>query len=203
MACAQPASGLDSREVAAHVARHADAVCRLAESAHTGERQDMYPSPEYRAQEIEAGAGRSGLELQIDLDTSAGRLGSAFDGIEAVDAWDAVVEMRGASIPARLLPWRGCSRWRSIMLISTSAMRSPTSTTRRPSGYWNVLFRLGSREDCPKLQLTSDSGFSTTMGNVGDPVAVSGSSAQLLGWLMGRTDASTISGAEDLRLPAF
>jgi hypothetical protein len=41
------------------------------------------------------------------------------------------------------------------------------------------------------------------MGNVGDPVAGSGSSAQLLGWLMGRTDASTISGAEDLRLPAF
>jgi hypothetical protein len=41
------------------------------------------------------------------------------------------------------------------------------------------------------------------MGNVGDPVAGSGSSAQLLGWLMGRTDASTLSGGDGVLLPAY
>src|SRR5512132_902945 len=56
--------------VATHIARHADGLYRLTEWALTGERRDMYPSPEHRASEIEAGAGRSGLELQIDLDTS-------------------------------------------------------------------------------------------------------------------------------------
>ena len=68
--------------LATHIARHADAICRLTQWARTGERQDMYSSPEHRAAEIEAGAGRSGLDLQIDLDTSAGRLDSAFDEIE-------------------------------------------------------------------------------------------------------------------------
>jgi hypothetical protein len=41
------------------------------------------------------------------------------------------------------------------------------------------------------------------MGSVGEPVAVSGSSAALIGWLLGRTDASMIRGGEGLRLPAF
>ena len=81
------------------------ALCRLAQWARTGERQDMYASPEHRASEIEAGSGRSGLDLQIDLDTSAGRLGSAFEELDGADAWDAVVEMRGGvQVPARLLP---------------------------------------------------------------------------------------------------
>jgi maleylpyruvate isomerase len=64
-------------------------------------------------------------------------------------------------------------------------------------------FRLGSRKDCPRLELTSDSGSTTAMGSVGEPVAVSGSSAALIGWLLGRTDASMIRGGEGLRLPAF
>ena len=34
--------------VATHIARHADALVRLAQWARTGERQDMYPSPEHR-----------------------------------------------------------------------------------------------------------------------------------------------------------
>jgi len=190
--------------VATHVARHADAVCRLAEWARTGERQDMYPSPEYRAQEIEAGAGRSGLELQIDLDTSAGQLDSAFDDIDAVNAWDAIVEMRGVAIPARLLP---LARLLEVAIHHVDLdIGYEITDIDDQTAEWLLewcSFRLGSREDCPKLQLTSDSGFSTTMGNVGDPVAVSGSSAQLLGWLMGRTDASTLSAGDGLRLPAF
>ncbi len=121
-----------------------------------------------------------------------------------MDAWDAVVEMRGASIPARLLP---LARLLEVAIhhVDLDIGYEITDIDDQTVEWlleWSS-FRLGSREDCPKLQLTSDSGFSTTMGNVGDPVAVSGSSAQLLGWLMGRTDASTISGAEDLRLPAF
>jgi len=91
--------------VATHIARHADAIGRLAQWARTGERQDMYASPEQRVSEIEAGAVRSGLDLQIDLDTSAGRLSYAFDELDVAGAWDAVVEMRGGlQVSARLLP---------------------------------------------------------------------------------------------------
>jgi maleylpyruvate isomerase len=191
--------------VATHIARNADGLCRLAEWAITGERRDMYPSPEHRAQEIEAGAERSGLDLQIDLDSSAGRLGSAFDDIDAADAWDAVVVMsREVQVPARLMP---LARLLEVVIHHVDLdIGYEITDIDDQTAEWLLewcSFRLGSREDFPRLQVTSDSGFTTAVGSVGEPVAVSGSSAALLGWLMGRTDASTIRGGEGLRLPAF
>jgi maleylpyruvate isomerase len=64
--------------VATHLARNADAIRRLAEWARTGERQEMYASADQRESEILEGAARSALDLQIDLDTSAGKLADAF-----------------------------------------------------------------------------------------------------------------------------
>jgi maleylpyruvate isomerase len=191
--------------VATHIARQADALCRLGNWALTGKRLDMYASPEQRAGEIEAGAGRSGLDLQIDLDTSAGRLTSVFDELDASDAWDAIVEMRGGlKVPARLLP---LARLLEVVIhhvdldVGYEITDIDTQTVE-----WLLewcTFRLREREDFPKLELTSDTGFTTTVGSVGEPAAVTGSSAQLLGWLLSRTDASTLTGASGLRLPAF
>jgi maleylpyruvate isomerase len=191
--------------VATHIARHADAIGRLAQWARTGERQDMYPSPEHRVSEIEAGAGRSGLDLQIDLDTSAGRLSSEFDELDAGGAWDAVVEMRGGlQVPARLLP---LPRLLEVVIhhvdldIGYEITDIDTQTAE-----WLLewcAFRLRNRDDFARLQLTSDSGSTVTVGSVGEPIAISGSSANLLGWLMGRTDASAITGGGGLQLPAF
>lgn len=191
--------------VATHVARHADGVVRLAQWALTGKRLDMYPSPEHRANDIEAGAGRSGLDLQIDMDTSAGRLSAAFDEIDGAEAWDATVEMsRGLKVPARLLP---LARLLEVVIhhvdldIGYEITDIDTQTVE-----WLLewcAFRLRDREDFPRLELTADSGFTTVVGSVGEPVAVSGSAAQLLGWLLGRNDGSAVTGADGLRLPAF
>ena len=191
--------------VATHIARHADALVRLTQWARSGERQDMYPSPEYRANEIEAGAGRSGLDLQIDLDSSAGGLNSAFEELDAADAWDAVVEMRGGiKVPARLLP---LARLLEVVIhhvdldIGYEIVDIDTQTAE-----WLLewcAFRFRDREDFPKLELTSDSGLTATVGTVGEPVAVSGSSVGLVGWLLSRTDGSAITGAGGLQLPAF
>jgi maleylpyruvate isomerase len=91
--------------VATHVARHADGIRRLTEWARTGNRQEMYTSTDQRDREIDEGAGRSGLDLQVDLDTSAGRLAEAFEVLDAANAWNAIVELRdGTRVPARLLP---------------------------------------------------------------------------------------------------
>ena len=191
--------------VATHVARHADGVVRLAQWALTGKRLDMYPSPEHRANDIEAGAGRSGLDLQIDMDTSAGRLSAAFDEIDGAEAWDATVEMsRGLKVPARLLP---LARLLEVVIhhvdldIGYEITDIDTQTVE-----WLLewcAFRLRDREDFPRLELTADSGFTTVVGSVGEPVVVSGSGAQLLGWLLGRNDGSAVTGADGLRLPAF
>jgi hypothetical protein len=51
--------------VATHLARQADGLARLVEWARTGHRQEMYASLQAREDEIEAGAGRTGLELQV------------------------------------------------------------------------------------------------------------------------------------------
>jgi maleylpyruvate isomerase len=191
--------------VATHIARHADALVRLTQWARTGERQDMYPSTEYRANEIEAGAGRSGLDLQIDLDTSAGRLSSAFDELDAAEAWDSVVEMRGGiKVPARLLP---LARLLEVVIHHVDAdIGYEIADIDTQSADWLLewcAFRLRDREDFPKLELTSDSGLTAAVGTVGEPVAVSGSSPYLLGWLLGRTDDSAVTGAREVDLPAF
>lgn len=191
--------------VATHIARHADALCRLTEWARTGDRQDMYPSAEHRSHEIEAGAGRSGLELQIDLDSSAGRLSSAFEQLDAANAWDAVVEMRGGlQVPVRLLP---LSRLLEVVIHHVDLdVGYEITDIDNQSGEWLLewcAFRLGNREDFPKLQLTSDSGVTTAVGSLGEPIVVAGSSANLIGWLLGRTDASAIRGGDALRLPPF
>jgi maleylpyruvate isomerase len=191
--------------VATHVARHADGTVRLAQWALTGKRLDMYPSPEHRANDIEAGAGRSGLDLQIDMDTSAGRLSAAFDEIDGAEAWDAMVEMsRGLKVPARLLP---LARLLEVVIhhVDLDIGYEITDIDTQMVEWlleW-CAFRLRDREDFPRLELTADSGFTTAVGSVGGPVAVSGSSAQLLGWLLGRNDASAVTGADGLQLPAF
>jgi maleylpyruvate isomerase len=191
--------------VATHIARHADGLYRLTEWALSGERRDMYPSPEHRASEIEAGAGRSGLELQIDLDTSAGRLSSALEELDAADAWDAVVEMRGGlQVPARLLP---LARLLEVAIhhVDLDVGYEITDIDTQTAEWlleW-CAFRLRNREDFPRLHLTSDSGFTITVGSIGNPVAVSGDSAKLLGWLMGRNNASAITGGGELQLPPF
>jgi maleylpyruvate isomerase len=166
--------------VATHIARHADAIGRLAQWARTGERQNMYASPEHRVSEIEAGAGRSG-------------------------AWDAVVEMRGGlQLPARLLP---LPRLLEVVIhhVDLNIGYEITDIDTQTAEWlleW-CAFRLQNRDDFPTLQLTSDSGLTLTLGSVGEPLAVTGSSANLLGWLMSRTDTSAVTGGSGLRLPAF
>ena len=53
-------------------------------------------------------------------------------------------------------------------------------------------FRLRSRDEFPRLDLVSDSGFTIALGSAGEPTAVSGTSANLLGWLMSRVDDSAV-----------
>jgi maleylpyruvate isomerase len=191
--------------VATHIARHADGIVRLTEWARTGERQDMYASAEQRAAEIEAGSGRTGLELQIDLDTSAGRLGNAFEDLDHADAWDAVVELRGGmKVPARLLP---LARLLEVVVHHVDLdigfeFDHIEATTAEWLLEW-CAFRLRQRDDFPMLELTSESGFAIALGSVGEPITIRGTSANLLGWVMGRLDRSAVRGDEGLQLPPF
>ena len=197
--------GWSRGHVATHIARNADGIVRLTEWARSGERQDMYVSAERREADVEDGSVRSGLDLQIDLDTTAGRLGDAFEAMDQDEAWDAVVELRGGlRVPARLLP---LTRLLEVVIHHADLdIGYEISDIEQSTAEWLLewcAFRLRSRDEFPRLDLTSDSGFRIEVGSAGQPIAISGSSANLLGWLMSRVDSSAVQGDEGLKLPAF
>ena len=196
--------GWSRGHVASHIARQADGMVRLTEWARSGQRQDMYASAEQREADINAGAGRSGLELQIDLDTSAGRLDQAFDTLDEA-AWDAIVELRsGTKVPARLLP---LARLLEVVVHHVDLdVRFEVDQIENATAEWLLewcAFRVRDKEDFPRLDLTSESGFTISLGNAGEPTAVSGTSANLLGWVMGRVEDSAVRGGEGLQRPPF
>lgn len=190
--------------VATHIARQADALVRLTEWAQTGQRQEMYADDEQRNSEIEAGAGRSGLEIQIDLDTAAGKLGDSFESLDQANAWDAAVELRGGSqVAARILP---LARLNEVVLHHVDLQIGFGIDDIAPkTAEWLLewcAFRLQTREELPNVKLTSDSGFSINLGD-DQATEVTGTSPRLLGWLTGRSPASDVSGADQLTVPAF
>jgi maleylpyruvate isomerase len=196
--------GWSRGHLATHLARQADALRRLTGGALGGQRQEMYPSPGQREAEIEAGAGRSGLDLQIDLDTSAGLLEEAFASVQEAGAWDVEVELRGGlRVPARLLP---LARLLEVAVhhVDLDVGREVTDLDDATAGWlleWCGL-RLRERDEFPRLELVSPT-TQITVGSSGAVRTVRGSSAALLGWLTGRTDGADLEGVDGLRLPAF
>jgi maleylpyruvate isomerase len=204
--------GWSRGHVATHLARQADGLGRLVDWARTGVRHDMYASPQVREVEIEDGADRSGLELQVDLDTSAGRLAEGFGRLDddlpgsgAVAAWDTEVELRGGQrVVARLLP---LARLTEVVLhhvdldigFEVSAIDDETAAWLLE---WSA-HRLGARDEFPRLELVSDSGFHTTLGSSGDARRITGSSPALLGWLTGRAAPDVVRGSDGLVLPGL
>lgn len=189
--------------VATHVARQAEALGRLVEMARTGEPREMYPSDEQRNSDIEAGSGRSGLDLQIDLDTTAGQLTEGFESLEDHQRWDESVTLRGGhSVKARLLP---VARLTEVVLHHVDLdIGFSAADVEGKTAEWILdwcAFRLGGREGFPALRLSSDSGYAVDLGEGDHRTEISGSSPALLGWLTGRADASTVSGADGISLP--
>lgn len=193
--------------VATHLARNADALARLTEWARTGVRQNMYASKEQRNTDIESGAGRSGLDIQIDLDTSAGRLGDAFDQLDDAHtadktSWDNEVELRaGTVIKARVVP---LARLNEVVLhhvdlqVGYGIDDVETSTAE-----WLLEWCASRLKDgLPNIRLVSDSGFTLNLGDA-SATEVSGTSQRLLGWLSGRTDPAQLTGTEGLTVPGL
>lgn len=199
-------AGWTRGHVATHVARQADGLARLAEWACTGQRQEMYASAEQRDGDIEAGAGRGGLEIQVDLDSSAGRLSSAFDAVEESQAWNANIQLRGGTTaPARMLP---LARLTEIVLHHVDlGLGFTVDDLDEPAAEyaleWCVL-RLQTRAEFPSLEIKPPSDRRLVVGaGAGPGLEIRGSSARLLGWLTGRCPPDVVEGANGLVLPPY
>ncbi len=198
--------GWSRGHVATHLARNADALGRLASWAHTGERQDMYASPDARDVEIEAGAGRTGMELQVDLDTSAERLTDAFDALDRSQRWTEQVETRGGqAVPARILP---LMRLAEVVLHHVDLDVGYTVDDVDPTAALWLLqlaaHRLSGRLDYPTLTLRPMEGDPVQVGPATDRrTDVSGPATALLGWVTRRRNADGLSGADGVDLPSY
>ena len=88
-----------------HLARNADALVNLLNWARTGIPTPMYPSPDRRTTDIEAGADRPLAEQAADVRESAARFTEAAEALTD-DAWSAAVTSgQGREIPASEVPW--------------------------------------------------------------------------------------------------
>jgi maleylpyruvate isomerase len=195
--------GWSRGHVATHLARHADAITRLADWAASGVEQQMYPRD--RNAEIDAGADRNGLEIQTDLDTSADRLSDAFDRVAEADAWDREVRLRdGSPIPARLLP--SCRLFEVVVHHLDLDLGLTIDAVDERTAEWCLRWaavRQGRRQGYPSIRMTTDAGSTISIGAADDTtIEVAGPANRLLGWLTRRSGTDGLRG-ELVELPGL
>ncbi len=188
--------GWTRAHVATHLARHADAFSRLTEGLVAGRQESMYPGD--RDAEIEAGAGRNGLEIQTDLDTSAGRLAAAFDRLDRAGGWDRPVTLpKGNRLPAGLLP---SARLFEVVVHHLDLqlgleVDDIDDRTAELCLRW-VCRRQAGRDDFPALRLQPEGRAPITLGRPSpDTTPVRGRANRLLGWLTGRSGTDGLQDA--------
>lgn len=189
--------GWTRAHIASHLARNADALVRAVDSVLMGRRGLMYDSDEDREQAIERGSERSGLELQIDLDTTAGRLNRRFNVLHSVPGELMVELITGDLLRSHLLP---LLRLNEVVLHHSDLdcgfqLAQLDPNIARLLLEWNVLNLAPGQGNV--MRLVSETGFRADVATIGPAGVIEGGDALLLGWLTGRLEAD-----EALDLPA-
>ncbi|MFH8802973.1 maleylpyruvate isomerase family mycothiol-dependent enzyme [Streptomyces sp. NPDC017936] len=189
--------GWSRGHVLAHLARNADALANVLRGL------PMYVSGEARDADIERDAPRA-LDLQLaDVRDSA----AGFQEAAAAPAdWSRTVELRnGVTDTAARVPFR---RWAEVELhhvdlgIGYELEDLPAEFTEREIGF--LAERFAGRPEVPPTRLTDGTRtWRTGRETDGPGVTVTGSPADLLGWLAGRRDGSglTVGGGPLPALP--
>ena len=198
--------GWTRAHVATHVARNAEAFTDAIEALLAGRPRPLYRSRVRADEEIEVGSRRTGLDLQIDLDTTAGRLNAAFDALDASGISMPVGLTERLRVPAG---WWVAARLSEVVLhhvdlhcgLSIEAIDADVAA-------WLLgweLFRGSGDAAIPPVEVASDSGVHGRVGpldrrSIG---TVSGGDALLVGWLSGRSEATGLAGDAAQFVPAW
>ena len=191
--------GWSRAQVAHHLARGADAMRQVTLAAIDGRQRPLYPYPEQRVADVETANGRTGLDLQIDLDTTAGGLDEAFG---LVTDWVATVRLPVGELPLAALV---VARLHEVVLHHLDLNTSYSLANLEPVAaswllQWAALW-LRTKDGLPRVVLESESGVVEEIGDVGPSRTVTGTDIALWGWITGRGDADTLEGAEGLTWP--
>lgn len=211
-------AGWTRGHVLAHVARNAEGIANLATWALTGEVTPMYAAGR-RDPDIEEGATRSLSEVRADLVATNDHVLAVLGELEGAVATDPTVaehEVRlgdpehGPVVPARRLPF---VRLQEVVVhhhdldVGLHAHDWPVEYVE--AGLPWVWRRMARQLDDPPTLVARGPEGSTRLASEGSSVEVTGASAELLAWLLGRADAHErgrldVTGADDLpTLPAY
>ncbi len=187
-----------------HVARNADALVNLLNWARTGERTPAYTDDDQRAADIDAGAGRSGAAIRVDVLMSSDRLAAAVlnmpDG-----AWSTRVELRGRAILASEVTWlRAVETWVHAIDLDVGAEFTDLPQPMLVALISDAAVAMGDRPDMPALVLTA-TGAPAGRWEIGTQVAespeIGGSAPELAAWLTGRSKGRHLRRPAGERLP--
>lgn len=184
-----------------HVARNADALVNLLVWARTGVETPMYESKEQRSDDIDVGALRPAGKILADVVNSAARLQAAAAELEAADWTHEVRTAQGRTIPAATVPWL---RLREVAIHHVDLGASFDDLPPELVGAFlrDVVNSTRSKRDWPSLRIKStDTGEVTEIG-AGPAVDVTGTQADVLAWLIGRTAGQNLTCSLDA-LPAL
>jgi len=191
--------GWSRGHVLSHVARNADALVNLCDWALTGVRKPMYVSVEAREADIEAGAARPAAVQAEDIAAADARLLERFEDLPA-EAWQAEVGWPSGIV-------------RSATNIVVARLNElEVHHVDLDLGYTFDDFPAESREvlltyvtsrwtdDVQVALESSDTDWSSPPRPTGARI-VTGGTAALLGWVLGRTDGSTLTTDGTLPVP--
>ncbi len=183
--------------VLTHLGRNADGIAATLAGALRGEIVLRYPDgPAGRAADIEAGSGRSAVELIADVRESAARLDRIFGAVTDAGAWERPTD---SDRPAHT--WLN-NRWREVEIHRVDLLGS-YGPPDWPAAFVDYLLPRLVRPDAlaPRLSgavrievghegsTTTDLGgtvCSVSPGEAGEPVSVAGPDWAVLAWLIGR-----------------
>lgn len=202
--------GWSRAHVVSHLARHAQASATFIGHQLNETPAPLYPSREERDTAIEAGAVQSGLELQTDLDRTAGELERALDSLAPEHRERPATLREGLTLPLGLLPLvRLCEvalHHVDLGIGLRCADLPPAAALAMLQFYLGV--RLADREDYPEMTLVPDEAPEQELrlgppGSTEPGPRVQQSAATLLGLLTRRIEPADVPGAESLRLPSL
>ncbi len=184
--------GWTRAHVATHLARNAEVLRRLL--TRLGSHPQLEPDDVVR--DLEAGARRTPLEIQIDLDTSTGILNDTFNQISA-EEWSIPLDGSLAGLTVSDLPMM---RLNEVVLHHVDLDCGFGFVDLDPQmAEWLLAWNVHRRTDLatgPGIDLVGSSGTVHRIGSGSGTTRVSGTDANLLGWLTGRLPRSAVSGAE-------
>ncbi|HOQ54454.1 MAG TPA: maleylpyruvate isomerase family mycothiol-dependent enzyme [Micropruina sp.] len=189
--------GWSRAHVAAHLAANADALAGVLRAAMDHRESALYPDAAARLAGIERGSSLTGLELQISLDTSAGRLERVLDDI---DDPTLPVHLPGRSLTVTQVAMARLSEVivHHLDLNCDFGVDRVEQSTGRWLLQWALLWHA---EDfsLPSVRVESTSGLSAELG-AGEPVrTVTGDDAALWAWLVGRSAEPNPEGEDAAR----